>query len=91
MPSRHVVPDLDGLARRARSKIGAGLMSLNASVNLPVQRARLDTNLLKDVENEAILRSVIGLGHNLNLTVAADSIQSDADLARVRQFGCHDA
>ncbi|HEX7558734.1 MAG TPA: EAL domain-containing protein, partial [Usitatibacter sp.] len=41
--------------------------------------------------NAAIVRSTIELGHNLGLTVVAEGVETDHELAELRRFGCDDA
>jgi FOG: EAL domain len=37
------------------------------------------------------VRSTIELGHNLGLTVVAEGVETDHELAELRRFGCDEA
>jgi EAL domain-containing protein (putative c-di-GMP-specific phosphodiesterase class I) len=41
-----------------------------------------------DARNAAIVRSTIELGHNLGLTVVAEGVETDHEVAELRRFGC---
>ena len=41
-----------------------------------------------DKRNAAIVRSTIELGHNLGLTVVAEGVETEHELAELRRFGC---
>jgi EAL domain-containing protein (putative c-di-GMP-specific phosphodiesterase class I) len=44
-----------------------------------------------DGKDDAILRSVIGLAHDLELDVVAEGVENDATIARLASLGCEHA
>ena len=46
------------------------------------------TTIAEREESEAIIRSIIGLAHNLGLRVVAEGIDADAQVAHLRALGC---
>jgi EAL domain-containing protein (putative c-di-GMP-specific phosphodiesterase class I) len=59
---------------------GTGFSSLAYLKRLPVSKLKIDhsfiINMLEDSHNRAIVDSVINLGHNLNLKVVAEGVES---------------
>ncbi|WP_439815226.1 EAL domain-containing response regulator [Zavarzinia sp. CC-PAN008] len=73
------------------SDFGAGFSSLARLRGLPVEGLILGptfTRYLGDEGGGAMVDALVALGHALGLTVTADGIESEADLARLRQAGC---
>jgi diguanylate cyclase (GGDEF)-like protein len=70
---------------------GTGYSSLSYLKNLPVTELKIDRSFithLGDHTDNAIVRSVIDLGHNLGLTVVAEGIETETALAELRHLGC---
>jgi diguanylate cyclase (GGDEF)-like protein len=71
---------------------GTGFSSLAYLKRLPVSKLKIDhsfiTNMLEDSHNRAIVDSVINLGHNLNLKVVAEGVESAAVLNYLQEQGC---
>jgi EAL domain-containing protein (putative c-di-GMP-specific phosphodiesterase class I) len=44
-----------------------------------------------DGKDDAILRSIIGLAHELGLNVVAEGVENDATIARLVSLGCEHA
>ncbi len=69
---------------------GAGQTSLSYLVTLPVSELKIDKTfvlpMLADGRNEAIVRSVIELGHSLGCAVTAEGVEDQATLEALR--GC---
>jgi EAL domain-containing protein (putative c-di-GMP-specific phosphodiesterase class I) len=59
---------------------------------LPVQEIKIDKSFVLGMElggrNEAIVRSVIELSHNLGMTVVAEGIEDAATLRRLAELNC---
>jgi diguanylate cyclase len=74
---------------------GTGYSSLAYIKQLPVNELKIDRAFVSGMEadrrNAAIVRSTIELGHNLGLTVVAEGVETDHELAELRRFGCDDA
>jgi diguanylate cyclase (GGDEF)-like protein len=71
---------------------GTGYSSLSYLKQLAVNELKIDQTFVSGMEadrrNAAIVRSTIELGHNLGLTVVAEGVETDHELAQLRRFGC---
>ena len=71
---------------------GTGYSSLAYIKQLAVNELKIDRTFVSGMEadrrNAAIVRSTIELGHNLGLTVVAEGVETDHELAELRRFGC---
>jgi len=71
---------------------GTGYSSLAYIKQLAVNELKIDRAFVAGMEadgrNAAIVRSTIELGHNLGLTVVAEGVETDHELAQLRRFGC---
>ncbi|HZZ94127.1 MAG TPA: EAL domain-containing protein [Usitatibacter sp.] len=71
---------------------GTGYSSLAYIKQLAVNELKIDRAFVSGMEadqrNAAIVRSTIELGHNLGLTVVAEGVETDHELAQLRRFGC---
>jgi diguanylate cyclase (GGDEF)-like protein len=74
---------------------GTGYSSLSYLRRLPIQTLKIDRAFVQDmVRNEQdaiIVRSTIGLAHNLDLRVVAEGVEDAATLAMLRGMGCDQA
>ena len=74
---------------------GTGYSSLAYIKQLAVNELKIDRAFVSGMEadrkNAAIVRSTIELGHNLGLTVTAEGVETDHELAELRRFGCDSA
>ncbi len=69
---------------------GTGYSSLSYLRQLPVDELKIDRSFVVGLtrEDEAIVRCVIDLGHNLGLTVVAEGVESAAVRDRLAVLGC---
>lgn len=71
---------------------GAGQASLAYVKSLPVHELKIDQSFIRSLagspKDAAIVRSTIALGHALNFAVVAEGIETEADLAWLRDIGC---
>ncbi|MFT6311361.1 MAG: diguanylate cyclase (GGDEF)-like protein [Porticoccus sp.] len=71
---------------------GTGFSSLSYLKRLPVTKLKIDhsfiTNMLADSHDRAIVNSVINLGHNLNLKVVAEGVESAEVLNYLEEQNC---
>ncbi|MFQ3322915.1 MAG: diguanylate cyclase (GGDEF)-like protein [Pseudomonadales bacterium] len=72
--------------------LGTGFSSLSYLKRLPVTKLKIDhsfiTNMLTDSHDRAIVNSVINLGHNLNLKVVAEGVESAEVLNYLEEQNC---
>src|ERR1700693_1581362 len=81
--------------RLALDDFGTGYSSLLYLMRLPVNEIKIDqsfvSGLATDPDSAAIVRSAVGLGHNLGLRVVADGLQDRAAEAILLEAGCDSA
>ncbi len=72
---------------------GTGYSSLSILKQLPIHRLKIDKSFVDDLLSEgtdtAIIQYVIDLAKALNLEIVAEGIESEAQLQRLREMGCH--
>src|SRR5260370_19467697 len=78
--------------RLALDDVGTGYSSLLYLMRLPVDEIKIDRSfvsaLAADPDSGAIVRSAVGLGHNLGLRVVAEGLQDRAAEAILIEAGC---
>ncbi len=78
--------------RLAIDDFGTGQSSLAYLQHLPVDELKIDRSFVQDVHTdprrEALLKSIVGVGQGLGLTVTAEGVENDAELAVITRCGC---
>jgi diguanylate cyclase (GGDEF)-like protein len=73
---------------------GTGYSSLSQLRQLPLDRLKIDRAFVSELTDEVlgghIASMVIELGRNLQLKVIAEGIESEAQVNRLKQMGCHE-
>lgn len=77
----------------ALDDFGTGYSSLNQLRTLPVDCVKVDRSFIKDLErmtgdSTTLVRGIIGLAHNLRLTVVGEGVETRRQLEILRSLGC---
>ena len=76
----------------AQDDFGQGLSSVHNLVNTPFTEVKIDRALVsgcaRDPALHLTLATIIALANQLGLIIVAEGVESDADLAVLRQLGC---
>jgi len=71
---------------------GKGQTSLGVLSSLPVYELKIDMSFVRDMltntAHAAIVRSIVDLGHNLDMRVVGEGVETDEVLAGLRDAGC---
>jgi EAL domain-containing protein (putative c-di-GMP-specific phosphodiesterase class I) len=88
-----VVGRLKGLGLGiAIDDFGTGYTSLAYLARLPITQLKIDRTFVNNMpgggDEAAIVRSIIALGHDLNLEVVAEGVESEVTYAQLARLGC---
>jgi diguanylate cyclase (GGDEF)-like protein len=79
----------------ALDDFGTGYSSMAYIKDLPVSELKIDRsfvmNMVQEAKHAVIVKSIIDLGHNLDLTVVAEGVETEETLERLQQMGCDTA
>lgn len=71
---------------------GTGYSSLSFLNTIPVDYLKIDKTLIdninKDKKNEAIIKAIITMSHDLDFTVIAEGVEKKSQLNILRKYGC---
>jgi diguanylate cyclase (GGDEF)-like protein len=74
---------------------GTGYASLAQVHRLPLDRIKIDksfiTTIVKSDQTAAIVNTIAGLGHNLDLPITAEGVESEQIRSALAGFGCSEA
>lgn len=90
------IPNLNGLhdmgVNLSIDDFGTGYSSLNYLKQFPVQTLKIDQSFIRgvaaDPDDQAIVRAVIAMGHNLQMKIIAEGVETDSQLSFLRENGC---
>ncbi len=78
--------------RTVMDDFGTGQSSLGSLHSLPIDALKIDRSFILRLPDDEpaieLIRTMVGLGHNLGLQVVAEGIETDAQLAIVMSLGC---
>ena len=72
---------------------GTGYSSLSYLTRFPISKIKLDKSFVRDIDKldgAAIARTVITLGHSLNMKVMAEGVETEAQLHFLREHACNE-
>ena len=74
---------------------GTGYASLAQVNRLPLDRIKIDksfiTTIVKSEQTAAIVNTIAGLGHNLDVPITAEGVESEQIRNALADFGCSEA
>ena len=88
----HALRDMG--VRIALDDFGTGYSSLSYLRRFAFDRIKIDRSFIRDMDDPdtaAIVRAMVGLGARLGIAITAEGIETEAQLARVREEGCSEA
>ncbi len=76
----------------ALDDFGTGYSSLSYLTRLPVAKIKIDQSFISEMETDddigAIVKTIIGLGKSLDVTIAAEGVETQTQASYLRMAGC---
>ena len=71
---------------------GTGYSSLSYLHYYPIDKLKVDQTFIRNMENDPsakeLVRSIIMLGNNMNMTTVAEGVETEAEAKIIREMGC---
>lgn len=87
-----ILSELDALGvSLSTDDFGTGYSSLSYLQRFPFDRLKIDRSFvekLSDEKGEAIVKTILMLGENLNIEVVAEGVETSDQLTHLKQLGC---
>jgi diguanylate cyclase (GGDEF)-like protein len=78
--------------RIAMDDFGTGYSSLSSLRSFPFDKIKIDQSFVRDIgaaaDSTVMVRAMVGLGHSLGMSVTAEGVETEAQLALIRATGC---
>ena len=96
--SEHVLATLHALralgVRISMDDFGTGYSSLSYLRSFPFDKIKIDRSFVRDLgssaDSQAIVRAIISLGTSLGITITAEGVETEHDLACLKAEGCNE-
>ena len=90
-----ILRELNALGIRiSMDDFGTGHSSLSYLRSFPFHKIKIDQSFVRDLvdrkDSMAIVRAILGLGRSLDMVTTAEGVETQEQLARLREEGCNE-